>query len=316
MKISVCTLTARRGFVDLQARMIAAQDYPKDKLEWVLVDFAYEERSKLMLDLSNELGLSICHSPNYRDNALFFRDITRNRNRALKLATGDAVIFLDDYAMVTPQFVKEHVEVLKKTQMSAGRMFRLEMDIGDRMRWAAPIALYADPAQILGKYTNNIGKDYRDRGEEDFYKGTGISYTGNLGVPRAIFEHLNGFDPRMESGLEDCDIGLRASMAGFTTLYNPKAYTINLNTGNAPYTYSFDHSHDVEPFISNPNNNFAGDAALKENEFIRVHFKGDYRIAECKICGAIAMIDPNEIMNAKAERNEYRTPEGLPGGFR
>ena len=322
MKISICTLTARRGFVDLQARMIAAQDYPKDQLEWVLVDFAYEERVKTMADLCSGLGLSFVHSPNIRNELRFFRDITRNRNRALKLASGDAVIFLDDYAMITPQFVKEHVEVLKKNHLSAGRMFRLDMDSGYRDKFFAyteeqPIYYYTDPAQVLGKFRSNIGKDYRDRGDENTYKATGISYTGNLGIPRILFEHLNGFDPRMESGLEDCDFGLRTTMAGFATVYNPKAYTINLNidSGKVPYVVCFDHAHDVEPFISNPNNNFAGNDKLKENDTIRVHFYADYRIAECKICGATGMIDPNELANAKVGRKEFKTPEKLPGGL-
>lgn len=323
MKISICTLTARRGFADIQARMIAAQDYPKEDLEWVLIDFAFEERAKLMRDLSDELSLKIRHYRNIRDGSWFFRDITRNRNLALNQATGDAVIFVDDYAMITPQFVKEHVEVLKKNQLSAGRMFRLEVDAGEIGRFPdyqdeQPIYYYTDPAQILGKFNKNIGKDYRDKGDANIYKATGISYTGNLGIPRIIFEHLNGFDPRMESGLEDCDFGLRTTLAGFETYYNPKAYTINLdyNSGQVPYTYSFDHPHDVEPFISNPNNNFAGDDKLKENAFMKVIFHEHYRIAVCKICGARGMIDPNEIMNAKAAANEFQTPTGMPGGFR
>lgn len=102
MKISVCTLTARRGFLDLQAHMLAAQDYPKDQLEWIVVDFAYEERALFLKALGENSGLTIRHIPNFRDNTLYFRDITRNRNRALSYATGDAVIFLNDYAAVSP----------------------------------------------------------------------------------------------------------------------------------------------------------------------------------------------------------------------
>jgi hypothetical protein len=48
MKISICTVTARRGFVELQAQMLAKQTF-KD-IEWVLVDFAYEERVQMNLD--------------------------------------------------------------------------------------------------------------------------------------------------------------------------------------------------------------------------------------------------------------------------
>lgn len=307
MKISICTTTARRGFVEYQARMLANQTY-KD-IEWVLVDFAFEERSKLMYDLGRELNLKIVHLPNYRGKPLFFRDITRNRNRALKHATGAAVIFLDDYAVISPDFVEQHHRVLVDNNISAGIMHRLEHPTDDDV-----LAAIKGNRDLRSDFPNNIGKDHRDRGHTYITKGG--TYTGNLGIPRFIFEDLNGFDPRMESGLEDCDFGDRASFRNFSTFINQEAYTINLDTGNAPYTYQFDHAHDVEPFISNPNNNYWGDATLKENDFMTVEFHGVYRTAICKICGARGMIDPNEIMAAKRATNDYRTPEGLVGGYK
>lgn len=321
MRISICTTTARPGYADLMAHMIAVQDYPKSDLEWVLVDFAYEGRAGLMKKLGQNLGLTIIHVPNVRDNHLFFRDITRNRNLALKKATGDAVIFLDDYAMIPKEFVKEHANILMKGNLSAGRMFRLEHPIGDpsfdQNNENSPVYLYRSPPIAFEKYAKFIGQDGRDRGSNNFYKATGITYTGNLGIPRAIFEPLNGFDPRMESGLEDCDFGLRATMCGFTTYYNPKAYTINMAIENAPYTYRYDHPHDVEPFISNQNNKFRGNAKLSENEFLTVKFftNPTYRIATCKICGATCMIDPNELMAYKDATREWRVPAGLSGGY-
>lgn len=318
MRVSVCTLTARRGFLDLQAKMLSAQNYPKDQLEWVVVDFAYEERVSALQVLGKELGLTIRHIPNFRDNTLYFRDITRNRNRALRYATGDAAVFLDDYAAIPPTFVAEHANLLGQGCLSAGRMFRLEQtyDDGDANADSPRQEMLCGRVPgMLEKFSASIGKDYRDKGDDKVYKAMGITYTGNLGIPRFIWEHLNGFDPRMESGLEDCDFGLRACLSKFYTFYNPAAYTINLAVGCAPYTYHFDHTHDVEPFISNPNNNFWGDSKLKENDTIKVHFHTGYRIAECKICGATAMIDPNEIMEYKMKNNECRVPPGLLGGY-
>ena len=321
MKITICTLTARRGFADLQAKMIAAQDYPKELLEWVLIDFAYEERAKLMQDLSKELDLNIVHATNVRNHILFFRDITRNRNKALQLATGDAVIFLDDYAAIPINFVSKHVEQLRGNNMSIGQMHRLERSIGnpdvptERDDPSSPLSYLPDRyAELFAAYPDNMGKDDRNRNNTVF-KAMGLTYTGNLGIPRIIFEHLNGFDPRMESGLEDADFGLRARIANFQGFYNPEACTINFDIGNAPYTYKFDHYHDVEPFISNFVNNFSGDDKLEGNEFLKIHFRGIYRIAECRICGATGMVDPREIMENKIENKIYRIPLGLQGGF-
>jgi glycosyltransferase involved in cell wall biosynthesis len=315
MKLSICTVTARKGFVDVLAHMLANQTY-KD-IEWVLVDFDYEARSLAVKQLSEHLNIKITHSPNVRDDKLFFRDITRNRNKALQLSTGDSVIFLDDYAMIPPEFCEEHLPILNERCISAGNMWRLEKDPGENQiscNEEDATFYYKNPKIILDKFNSSIGRDYRNR--DKVYQATGITYTGNLGIPREIFEVLNGFDPRLESGLEDCDFGMRATIAGFKTMFNPTAYTINLDTGKFPYVIQYDHSHDVEPFICNPNNNFAGDDKLKENGFMKVSFMEGYRVATCKICGAKGVIDPNELMNLKASKKDFCTPIGLPGGLK
>jgi len=308
MKISICTTTARSGFVSMQAKMLANQTY-KD-IEWVLIDFDYDRRAEAMLELSRELNLNLVHMPNVQGGPTFFRDITRNRNKALKYATGVAVIFLDDYAVIPNDYVEKHIEILKTNCLSAGLMHRLERPTDEQVYALLPDKYEA----IFSHFKNSMGKDYRDR-DGTSYKSSGITYTGNLGIPRIVFEHLNGFDPRMESGLEDCDFGMRSAMANFPTFYNPSAYTINLSTDGIPYTYSFDHTHDVEPFISNPNNNFWGDAKLEENEFMKVAFHPGYRVAQCKKCGAQGMIDPNELMSYKDSKGEFKVPAGIPGGF-
>lgn len=308
MKISICTTTARRGFVEYQAKMIANQTY-RD-IEWILVDFAYEERKTLVETLAKQLRLFITHLPNVRDEQKFVRDITRNRNLCLRAATGDAVIFLDDYACIPENFVENHIPYLSNNRISAGKMYRLERSTDDEV-----LKIGSNANALLRAYPDNIGKDYRVRPNGEDYRASGITYTGNLAIPRTIFETLNGFDPRMESGLEDCDFGCRASIAKFDTYFNHKAFTINLATGGIPYTFSFDHAHDVEPFISNPNNNFRGNALLEENEYMKVEFHEYYRIAICKICGARTMIDPNEVIHWNMNNNNFKVPEGLKGGY-
>ena len=309
MKVSICTITARRGFVEMQARMLAKQTFKN--IEWVLVDFAYEESVKTLQDLSKEIGLKIIHSPNVRDNTLFFRDISRNRNKCLKLATGDAVIFLTITLCVFEDYVEKHVEMLERNYISAGNMYRLERNTDNTVLEFIPDNIKG----LFDTYKTNVGLDCRNhRGIP--YKAIDITYTGNLGIPRSVFELINGFDPRLESGLEDCDFGVRAAIAHFETFFNPEATTLNLYTSTIPYTYKFDHNHDAEPFIKNSNNHFKGDDKLVENEFIKVEFFEYYRIAVCKVCGARAMIDPNEVIHWNVKNNVFKVPLILPGGLR
>lgn len=307
VKVSICTTTARRGFVEHQARMLAAQVRDWD-LEWILIDFAFEERAATVKNLSNDLKLPIIHLPNVRDHQRFFRDITRNRNLALAHATGDYIIFLDDYAAIPPSFTAYHLAVMRTNAISCGNMWRLEGVPHTDLK-------FDDYEALKTEYAGRFGRDHRNADGPDLRKIVGQTYTGNVGFPRGVSDLLNGFDPRMESGLEDCDFGLRAYGAGFVSYFNRKAETINLWTGHLPYTYHFDHAHDVEPFISNPNNNFRGNAKLQENEFMTVAFHDHYRIAHCKICGAHGMIDPNELIDHKAATKEAVVPSNLPGGL-
>jgi glycosyltransferase involved in cell wall biosynthesis len=306
MKISICTVTARNGFAETQAEFIAKQTH-KD-IEWVLVDFAFEARARLMKETAKKLGLKIIHSPNVRTNDIFMRDISRNRNKALALATGDAVIFLDDYAVIYPDFVEKHLDVLKDNAISAGMMYRHEVpttkkfmdDIFQKDLWHLKVEydLKFDPR-------NHTDVIYKSR----------ETYTGNLGIPRTIFEVLNGFDPRMEGTLEDCDFGIRALMANFHSFFNPKAYTINLHTGDKPYMYYFDHHHDVEPFVAGPGNHYSGNINLPENDMLKIEFKDHYRTAHCKICGAKGIVDGTELMFYKQSVGEIKVPESLLGGY-
>jgi len=314
MTVSICTTTARRGFVEHQARMIAQQQ--GYNMEWVLIDFAYEERAEMVGKLAEGLSLKIIHAPNVRDDQRLFRDIARNRNKALMLATGDYIIFLDDYAVIPQNFVVRHMDILAQGSLSAGNMYRLDTIMPDLD------ALAATPfPTLLSTYQNLIGLDGRFlRGGVQVarpYRAAGISYTGNLGIPRFIFEYLNGFDPRMDSGLEDSDFGIRAYAAHFGCFFNPHACTLNLYTGHIPYTFNYDHVHDVEPFISNSVNKYVGNTKLAENEFLTVEFKDHYRVARCKRCGATGMIDPTELMDYKRQAvdNQARVPSGLPGGL-
>ena len=312
MIVSICTTTARKGFAELQASFIAAQK-TEHQIQWVLVDFDYENRKESIEAVARIFNLNIIHVPNVRDDRKYVRDISRNRNLALKHAVGDYIIFLDDFAIISKDFVENHVALLKENKISCGHMHRLEVVTDDTLLSNLPVT-YEEALFRFGD--TMLGKDYRNsHNNENYQSAAGISYTGNLGITRQMFEQLNGFDPRMEGALEDCDFGLRADKMGFPTWFNAKAYTINLNTAGHSYVFQFDHAHDNEPFICNGNNGFRGNDKLTENEFMTVEFCGTHRIAHCKKCGAMGMIDPNELIIYKMNNNEFVVPSGLPGGL-
>ena len=137
--------------------------------------------------------------------------------------------------------------------MSAGMMYRHEILI--EVSIMTDVIAGVPVEKLIPEY--DLKPDWRCRGK-DMYKSR-ETYTGNLGIPRCVFESLNGFDPRMEGSLEDADFGMRARMSNFASFFNPLAYTVNLYTGDKPYVIQFDHAHDVEPFVAGAANHYSGD---------------------------------------------------------
>ena len=110
-KISVITLTYnRKKFLDLAFHNILSTDYPKEKIEWVIVDDSddpEEQASDKIIKFGRENGpLSLTYIP------LAKRTIGRKRNVGIHRAENSIILFMDDDDHYPPSSFRRRVSYL------------------------------------------------------------------------------------------------------------------------------------------------------------------------------------------------------------
>jgi hypothetical protein len=113
--ISIITLLHnRRKFVDLAFHNLLITDYPKDKIEWVVIedsDIPEEQASDKILKFAREAApMSVSYIPLDKKNV----PIGSLRNRAIKKAQHDIILFMDDDDHYPPTSFRRRVAWLTR----------------------------------------------------------------------------------------------------------------------------------------------------------------------------------------------------------
>lgn len=113
--ISIITLLHnRRRFVDLAFHNLLITDYPKDKIEWVVIedsDIPEEQASDKILKFAREAApMSVSYIPLDKKNV----PIGSLRNRAIKKAQHDIILFMDDDDHYPPTSFRRRVAWLTR----------------------------------------------------------------------------------------------------------------------------------------------------------------------------------------------------------
>ena len=101
--VSICTPTFnRRPFIPYMLKCFEHQTYPKDKMEWIIID-----------DGTDPIGDLVSHIPQIK----YFRYETKmtlgvKRNLAHAKSTGDILVYMDDDDYYPPERVSHAVEML------------------------------------------------------------------------------------------------------------------------------------------------------------------------------------------------------------
>jgi glycosyltransferase involved in cell wall biosynthesis len=118
-KISVCTPTFnRRPFIPFLIQCFEHQNYPKDKLEWIIIDDG--------TDKVEDVFLSHMDSSRNYDFKYYKYDskmtLGKKRNLAHEKCSGDIIIYMDDDDYYPPERISHAVETLQKnpTALCAG----------------------------------------------------------------------------------------------------------------------------------------------------------------------------------------------------
>ena len=103
--VSICTPTFnRRPFINSMIQCFEHQDYPKDRMEWIIVD-----------DGTDKIGDLVKHIPQVKYFAIEKKLFLGNKRNIMHEKTkGDILVYMDDDDYYPPQRVSHAVEMLKK----------------------------------------------------------------------------------------------------------------------------------------------------------------------------------------------------------
>jgi GT2 family glycosyltransferase len=194
---------------------LEALDYPKDRLELVLVDNGSRDKSVKFIRRHFPSVRVICNQEN--------QGFAGANNQGVAAATGDYVAFLNNDMRADPDWLKELVLAIETAR---------------------------DVAVVGGKILNWEGSDVDfGMGSLNFY-GMGFqpqdgssadghieqvlfACGGSMLVDRSIFLDAGGFDPDYFAYFEDVDLGWRMWLYGYRVLYAPRSITYHRGHGTA-----------------------------------------------------------------------------------
>ncbi len=184
---------------------LLAQDYPAERLEILVADNSSDDTPEMVRGYSE-------HAVSVQLLSSAERLPAVKRNRALRVASGDLVIFMNDDVWVRPDFVSVHVAaharypdlvaVLGHVEQSA------QMAQTPFIQWYQPFAYY-EIASLAGQ---PVPWQYH--------------WSMNLSMPRQLLldRNLIFHEEWAEIGHEDVELGYRWSRAGYQLIYEPAAW--------------------------------------------------------------------------------------------
>lgn len=182
---------------------LLALEYPKDKLEIIVVDDASEDDTPAVIA---ELPVRLIPSPTHLRAA-------GCRNLGWQAARGEVIAFTDSDCLVDSRWLWELVGKLREPGVGAvGGM------VGS-----------SGTGSKLERYEASYSPLYSGELERDVNGESGLSYlpTCNLLIKRSVLQEIGGFDPSFFPVGEDVDLVWRILDAGHRVLYVPRGRVIH-----------------------------------------------------------------------------------------
>ncbi len=182
-------------------KSLSQQDYPHEAIQIIVVDDASPHLDAERLHAAvAPLQLRLLRNEQNQGRA-------RARNAALRVASGDLVVFLDSDMTVGTSFLRAHAQ---RHQNHAEAVF-----IGN-IRFASEI-----PTTSLTRYLEGRGVHRLDADKPIPFK---CFVTGNSSVRRSSLLRVGFFDEDLTAyGGEDLELGYRLHLAGIPLYYAPEA---------------------------------------------------------------------------------------------
>lgn len=165
MIVSLCTPTYnRRLFIPTMLKCINNQTYPKDLIEWIILD-----------DGEDKIEDLVCDVPYVKYYKIEKMNIGEKRNLINKFSKGDVLIYIDDDDYYPPERISHVVETLtENSELCVGSsMMHLYFPELDKIYEFGPYGKYHATAATLGFRRILLNKtaynDNDSRAEEKFF---------------------------------------------------------------------------------------------------------------------------------------------------
>lgn len=190
ISIQICTYN-RANLIVKALDALFKQDYPKDKYEIVLVDDGSTDgTAEAVKALNPPCKFTYLHQEN--------SGLSTGRNKGIKAASGEIILFVDDDIMASEELLSEHMKSHRESPHSVVR------------GWVNHVDNLEEP----GKQPKFTMQDI----------STAFFWTSNVSVAKKYLEEAGLFDERFkEYGWEDLELGLRLKSLGLQLKYNRNA---------------------------------------------------------------------------------------------
>ena len=169
---------------------------PLNNLLKDLEEQTYTNFEVILIDQSNPFQKELYNNLNFRYHIIRQEDpaLWKARNRGIKSAKSEYLLFLDDDSRIAPDWILEHLKCLDYFQ--------------------ADISSGVSKSLIGAKIPENYS----------FFRWSDQLDTGNVLIKKKVFEKCGLFDRQFEKmRMGDGEFGVRAYINGFKNISNPKA---------------------------------------------------------------------------------------------
>ncbi|EKP0308961.1 glycosyltransferase [Aeromonas veronii] len=200
VSVLICTYNREAVLVDT-IKDVLSQSYPS--FEVIVVD----QTKKHLAETENYL-LQV------KDQIRIFRQepsLTKARNRALREAKGNILIFIDDDVVLTPNFIREHVAAHQSGYTVVQGRVTVDKDVNKKP--SAKPQYMSDMLKVTGR------NDCLMMGETNTLTGC------NFSIEKSVVDEVGYFDEFFQ-GLairEDADYGIRCYKNGQKMIFWPQA---------------------------------------------------------------------------------------------
>ncbi|NLW10078.1 MAG: glycosyltransferase family 2 protein [Firmicutes bacterium] len=201
MKASIIIPTRnRRKVLERTLKYLFLQDYPQDQYEIIVIDDGSTDGTHKMVKAQESPCRLVCLRHEERKGPAVAR------NRGIREARGEVVIFIDDDIFCPPQFIREHVKYHEKEGNLIVDGPAINIGEGDFS--------FADPGKLLLAFFDFFGS---------------VFVTANTSCRREHLLKAGGFDEKFGTGFGwyDLELGFRLMAMGLKRRKNRRAFAFH-----------------------------------------------------------------------------------------